>query len=84
MIFLARLGGGGNSSFALALPDNVRFLVITGEAGGEGFMAAGGSTKADSISCVVAVPFSFGVGPMELVGVGGNLTRGIVSRRGNR
>lgn len=79
MIFLARLGGGGNSSLTLALPDNVRFLVITGEAGGEGFMAAGGSMKALSISCVVmAVPLSLGVGPMELVGVGGNLTRGIV------
>lgn len=76
MIFLARLGGGGNSSLTLALPDNVRFLVITGDAGGEGFMAAGGSTKALSISCVTET-LSFGVGPVELAGVGGNLTRGM-------
>lgn len=78
IIFLARLGGGGRSSFALAPPDNVRFLVITGEAGGEAFKAAGGRAKEFSISCIA---LSLGVGPVELTGVGGSLVRGIVSRQ---
>lgn len=80
MIFLARLGGGGRSSFALAPPDNVRFLVITGDEGGEGFKAAGGRAKVFSISCMT---LSFGAGPVELAGVGGNLVRGIVSDKQN-
>lgn len=75
MIFLARLGGGGRSSFALAPPDNVCFLVATGEAGGEFFKAAGGRAKEVSISYIA---LSFGVGPVELAGVGGSLVRGIV------
>lgn len=35
MIFLARLGGGGRSSFALPLPDSVLLRCITGDKGGE-------------------------------------------------
>lgn len=71
IIFLARLGGGGRSSF-FALPDSVRFLWMTGEVGGERFMAAGGSEKAPSITAL-----SWAVGSVEDAGVGGNLARGI-------
>lgn len=78
MIFLARVGGGGRSSFALALPDNVRFLVITGEAGGEDFIAEGGRANEFSISVIA---LSLGVGPVELAGVGGSFVRGIVRRQ---
>lgn len=75
MIFLARLGGGGRSSLILALPDNVRFLVITGEAGGEALRAAEGRAKEFSMSCMA---LSFGDGPVELMGVGGSFVRGMI------
>ncbi len=75
MIFLARLGGGGKSSLLLVLPDNVRFRWMTGDVGGERFMAAGGRTNEFSIS----LAFSRADGPVEVAGVGGNLARGMVS-----
>jgi len=73
IIFLARLGGGGRSSF-FALPDRVRFRCSTGEGGGERFIAAGGREKAFSIT-----DLSWALGSVELAGVGGGFARGIAS-----